>query len=60
MSDDRTPYVTLSIPKGIADEIDHLIEKLGYWPSRSAFAREACLEKIHKEKQRLGESIPGD
>jgi Arc/MetJ-type ribon-helix-helix transcriptional regulator len=52
--------VTLSIPKGIADEIDHLIKKLGYWPSRSAFAREACLEKIHKEKQRLGESIPGD
>ena len=60
LSDDRTSYVTLSIPKGIGDEIDRLIMKLGYWPSRSAFAREACLEKIHKEKQRLGGSISGD
>jgi hypothetical protein len=60
LSVDRTSYVTLSIPKGIGDEIDRLIKKLGYWPSRSAFAREACLEKIYLEKQRLGGSIPGD
>lgn len=60
MSVDRTSYVTLSVPKGVADEIDHLIEKLGYWPSRSAFAREACLEKIHREKKRMGGPISGD
>ena len=52
-------YVTVSIPKAIGDEIDILIEKLGYWPSRSAFAREACLEKISKEKQKL-DSNTGD
>ncbi len=52
-------YVTLSIPKAIADEIDKIMDKLGYWPSRSAFAREACLEKIHREKQKL-DSISGD
>ena len=54
-------YVTLSVPKSIADEIDKIMDKLGYWPSRSAFTREACLEKIHREKQRLdGRMISGD
>ena len=52
-------YVTVSIPKAIGDEIDILIDKLGYWPSRSSFAREACLEKIRKEKRRL-DSNTGD
>jgi len=48
-----TKYVTVSIPSGVAENIDKLIERLGYWPSRSAFVREACLQKIHEEKQRL-------
>ena len=46
-------YVTVSIPDGIAQEIDKLIKELRYWPSKSAFVREACLEKIQKEKQKL-------
>ena len=48
-------YVTVSIPKAIARKIDNLIEVLGYWPSRSAFVREACLEKISGEERRLRE-----
>ncbi len=48
-----TEYVTVSIPSGVAKSIDKLIERLGYWPSRSAFVREACLQKIREEKQRL-------
>ncbi len=48
-------YVTVSIPRAIAEKIDHLIEELGYWPSRSSFVREACLEKIRVEMQRLDE-----
>ena len=48
-------YVTVSIPKAVAGKIDYLIEVLGYWPSRSAFVREACLEKITWEEQRLRE-----
>jgi Arc/MetJ-type ribon-helix-helix transcriptional regulator len=46
-------YVTVSIPKAIAGKIDFLIDELGYWPSRSAFVREACLEKISAEERRL-------
>ena len=48
-------YVTVSIPQAIADEIDALTKSLGYWPSRGAFVREACLEKIRREEDRLKE-----
>ena len=48
-------YVTISLPKAIADTVDRLIEELGYWPSRGAFVREACLEKIRDERRRLME-----
>ena len=52
---ERVKYVTVSIPVAIAGDIDELIKALGYWPSRSAFVREACLEKIREERQRLRE-----
>jgi len=48
-------YATISIPIGIADEIDKLMEELGYWPSRGSFVREACITKIREEKRRLRE-----
>ena len=51
----KSKYVTISLPTGISDEIDELMEELGYWPSRGAFAREACLTKIREEKQMLRE-----
>ena len=44
-----TTKETISLPKGITDDIDRLIEELGYWPSRGAFVREACMEKIKRE-----------
>lgn len=55
MTKRKGKYVTISLPKGIADEIDRLIDELRYWPSRGAFAREACLEKIREEQRRLNE-----
>jgi len=63
----KLKYGSASIPMGILEEIDCLIEKLRYWPSRGAFIREACLEKIRRERERLKEieprrqtSSPGD
>ena len=52
---DTPRYVTVSIPKAIAAKIDVIIDELGYWPSRSSFVREACLEKISVEERRLRE-----
>ena len=50
----KSRYVSVSIPKAIAEAIDELMEKLGYWPSRGAFVREATLAKIREERRRLG------
>jgi Arc/MetJ-type ribon-helix-helix transcriptional regulator len=49
----KVEFSAVSIPQPILEEIDGLIRELGYWPSRSAFVREACLEKIEREKKRL-------
>lgn len=49
----RVEFSTVSIPLPILEAIDRLIEELGYWPSRSTFVREACLEKIEREYERL-------
>ena len=51
----KSKYVTISLPIRIADEIDELIEGLGYWPSRGSFVREACIIKIREEKRMLKE-----
>jgi Arc/MetJ-type ribon-helix-helix transcriptional regulator len=54
---EKTKYVTVSIPRGIANDIDRLIQELGYWPSKSSFVREACLEKIWSERRKIRELI---
>lgn len=51
----KSKYKTISVPRGVSDLIEELIEELGLWPSVSAFAREACLDKIEKEQKRLRE-----
>jgi len=52
---ERSKYRTVSLPTGITDEIDNLIDELGYWPSVGAFVREASLEKIRTERRFLWE-----
>lgn len=44
-------YTTISIPRAITEDIDLLLKRLGYWPSRGAFVREACIAKIREEKK---------
>jgi Arc/MetJ-type ribon-helix-helix transcriptional regulator len=48
-------FRSVSLPTGVLEAIDALIEELGYWPSRSSFVREACLEKRRREESRLKE-----
>ncbi|MEM2454791.1 MAG: hypothetical protein QXL85_07225 [Candidatus Bathyarchaeia archaeon] len=48
----RVRFSAVSIPLPLLEKIDDLIEKVGYWPSRSAFVREACIEKIERERAR--------
>lgn len=55
MNEEKTKrkFGTVSIPMGVIEAIDDIVEELRYWPSRAAFAREACLEKIRSEQERL-------
>ena len=47
-------YKTVSIPKPLANEIQNLIDVIGYWPSLSAFIREAAIEKMLRDKVIFG------
>ncbi len=50
----KRKYRTVSLPWGVAEAIERLIEKLGFWPSVGAFAREACIKMVREEWPRLG------
>ena len=51
-----TKYRTVSIPTGITDDVEKLIQELRYWPSISSFVREATLEKLKIERRELREN----
>ena len=50
---EKVKYVTVSIPRAVAERIDYYVESLGYWPSRSSFVREAVLDKFSRESQKI-------
>ena len=52
---EKNKYRTVSIPRGITDEVEKLIEELRYWPSVSSFVREATLEKLKVERRNIRE-----
>ena len=54
----RTKYTSVSLPMKLIFDVDRLIEEFGYWPSRGAFVREACIKKI-REERRLMEDARG-
>jgi len=53
----KTKYKTVSIPRGLTDDIQKLMDEYGYWPSMSAFVREAALEKLKREVVSTGKII---
>ncbi len=52
---EKNKYRTVSIPRGITDDVEKLIDELRYWPSISSFVREATLEKLKAEQKSLRE-----
>lgn len=49
-----TKYRTVSLPKPLADDVFTFIRRVGYWPSMSSFVREACIEKLDRERTKYG------
>jgi len=49
----RHLYSSISIPTRLLQEIEKLVKELDYWPTKTAFIREACLEKMEKHRKEL-------
>lgn len=43
-------FCSVSLPAPLVKKIEKVVGKLGYWPTKTAFIREACLEKLDKYK----------
>lgn len=46
----RKEYRTVSLPASLVDEVEQLTKKVGFWPTKTDFIREAVLEKLEKCK----------
>ncbi|MFQ5710344.1 MAG: ribbon-helix-helix domain-containing protein [Candidatus Geothermarchaeales archaeon] len=44
---------SISLPQAVVKQIDRIVEEFDYWPSRAAFIREACLEKVERHGAEL-------
>jgi len=54
---EKNKYRTVSILRGLTDDVEKLIEEKPYWPSVSAFVREATLEKLKAERRNIRENM---
>ncbi len=54
----KTEYRTVSLPRVLTDDIQKVIDEFKYWPSLSAFIREAALEKLKRELLKPGRFVP--
>ena len=46
----RRAFSSVSLPTPLIEKIEKVIDELGYWPTKTAFVREASLEKLDKHK----------
>ena len=44
----KRAFSTISLPKPLIDRISEIVNEFGYWPTKTAFVREASLEKLEK------------
>ena len=41
-------FSSISLPTPLIEKIESLVKNVGYWPNKTAFIREACMEKLEK------------
>lgn len=47
----RLLYSSISIPTPLLNEVEKVVKAFKYWPTKTAFIREACLEKLEKYRR---------
>ena len=48
-------FATISLPVRLIEEIERIVERFGYWPTKTSFVHEAVLEKLERFKKELEE-----
>lgn len=46
----RRSFSSVSLPVPLVERIEKVVKNVGYWPTKTAFIREACLDKLEKYK----------
>jgi len=44
----RSSFSSVSLPAALVNEIEKLVKRTGYWPTKTDFIRQACMEKLEK------------
>ena len=47
----RQAFSSVSLPTALLERIEDVVGELGYWPTKTAFVREASLEKLNKYRK---------
>jgi len=47
----RLAFSSVSLPTALLETIEDVVSELGYWPTKTAFVREASLEKLNKYRK---------
>jgi Arc/MetJ-type ribon-helix-helix transcriptional regulator len=47
----RRAFSSVSLPTPLVEGIQKVVNKVGYWPTKTAFVREACLEKLDRYRK---------
>lgn len=46
-------FSSISFPTPLIKEVKKIVEALGYWPTKTAFIREAVMEKLERHRKEL-------
>ena len=55
---DKIKYENISLPRCLIEDVQEIIDELGYWIDLEEFVRVSVLEKLRKERQSSVEFIP--
>lgn len=47
----RRVFSSVSLPTPLMETMQEVVNKVGYWPTKTAFVREACLEKLDRYRK---------
>lgn len=46
-------FSSISFPTALIKEIEKVVNEFGYWPNKTAFIREAVMEKLERYRREL-------